>query len=85
MAGVPVVSRDVGSVSEILEDGVTGYLARKDIKDVAAKIEMVIEDLESGANLGKAATLRAMREFSSSVMTDAHLGLYKEVLDKVSR
>jgi glycosyltransferase involved in cell wall biosynthesis len=85
MAGVPVVSTDVGSVSEILEDGVTGYLARKDIKDMAAKIEMVIEDLESGAKLGKAATLRAKREFSSSVMADAHLGLYKEVLDKVSR
>ena len=85
MAGVPVVSTDVGSVSEILEDGVTGYLARKDIKDVAAKIEMVIEDLESGAKLGRAATLRAKREFSSSVMADAHLGLYKEVLDKVSR
>ena len=85
MAGVPVVSTNVGSVSEILEDGVTGYLAAKDIKDLSAKIEMVIEDLESGAKLGKAAKLRAKREFSSSVMADAHLGVYKEVLDKVSR
>jgi glycosyltransferase involved in cell wall biosynthesis len=85
MAGVPVVSTDVGSVSEILEDGVTGYLAGKDVKELASKIEMVIEDLESGAKLGKAAKLRAEREFSSSVMADAHLGLYKEVLDKVAR
>jgi glycosyltransferase involved in cell wall biosynthesis len=85
MAGVPVVSRDVGSVSEILEDGTTGYLASEDNKDLAAKIEMVIEDLGSGAKLGKAAKLRAKREFSSSVMVDSHLGLYKEVLDKVSR
>ena len=85
MAGVAVVSRDVGSVSEILEDGVTGFLASKDIKDLAAKIEMVIEDLESGAKLCKTAKLHAKREFSSSVMADAHLGLYKEVLDKVSR
>ena len=54
-------------------------------KDLAAKIEMVIEDLQSGAKLGKAAKLRAEREFSSSVMADAHLGLYKDVLDKVSR
>jgi hypothetical protein len=45
---------------------------------------MVIQDLESGAKLGKAAKLRAEREFSSSVMADAHLGLYKEVLDKVA-
>ena len=49
-----------------------------------AKIEMVMEDLESGAKLGKAAKLRAKREFSSSVMADAHLVLYKEVLDKVT-
>ena len=85
MAGVPVVSTDVGSVSEILEDGITGYLAGKDVKELAGKIEMVIQDLESGAKLGKAAKLRAEREFSSSVMADAHLGLYKDVLDKVSR
>ena len=85
MAGVPVVSTDVGSVSEILEDGITGYLAGKDVKELASKIEMVIEDLQSGAKLGKAAKLRAEREFSSSVMADAHLGLYKDVLDKVSR
>ena len=85
MAGVPVVSTDVGSVSEILEDGITGYLAGKDVKELASKIEMVIEDLESGAKLGRAAKLRAEREFSSSVMADAHLGLYKDVLDRVSR
>jgi glycosyltransferase involved in cell wall biosynthesis len=85
MAGVPVVSTDVGSVSEILEDGITGYLAGKDVKELAGKIEMVIQDLESGAKLGRAAKLRAEREFSSSVMADAHLGLYKDVLDKVSR
>ena len=85
MAGVPVVSTDVGSVSEILEDGITGYLAGKDVKELASKIEMVIQDLESGAKLGRAAKLRAEREFSSSVMADAHLGLYKDVLDKVSR
>ncbi len=85
MAGVPVVSTDVGSVSEILEDGVTGYLAGKDVKELASKIEMVIQDLQSGAKLGRAAKLRAEREFSSSVMADAHLGLYKDVLDKVSR
>jgi len=85
MAGVPVVSTDVGSVSEILEDGITGYLAGKDVKELASKIEMVIEDLQSGAKLGRAAKLRAEREFSCSVMADAHLGLYKDVLDKVSR
>ena len=85
MAGVPVVSTNVGSVSEILEDGITGYLAGKDVKELASKIEMVIQDLESGVKLGRAAKLRAEREFSSSVMADAHLGLYKDVLDKVSR
>ena len=85
MAGVPVVSTDVGSVSEIVEDGVTGYLAGKDVKELASKLEVVIQDLQSEAKLGKAAKLRAEREFSSSVMADAHLGLYKDVLDKVSR
>jgi len=85
MAGVPLVSTDVGSVSEILEDGITGYLASKESADLAAKIEKVLLDLESGAKMGKAAKLRAEREFSSSVMADAHFGLYRKVLDKVAR
>jgi len=85
MAGVPVVSTDVGSVSEILEDGITGYLASKEIADLAAKIEMVMRDLESGAKMGKAAKVRAERMFSSSVMADAHLDLYRKVLDEVTQ
>ena len=62
-----------------------GLTVKAGLSAIAAKIKMVIEDLESGAKLGRAAKLRAMREFSSSVMAEAHLGLYKEVLDKVSR
>lgn len=85
MAGVAVVSTDVGSVSEILEDGITGYLASKESADLVAKIEKVLLDLESGAKMGKAAAVRAEREFSSSVMADAHFGLYRKVLDKVAR
>ena len=85
MAGVAVVSTNVGSVSEILKDGVTGYLAGKEIRDLAAKIEMVIQDLDSGASMGKAARLRAELEFSSLVMTNAHLGLYRDVLDRVAQ
>jgi glycosyltransferase involved in cell wall biosynthesis len=84
MAGVPVVSTNVGSVSEILEDGATGYLASKDFRDLAAKIEFVIRDLESESKLGKAAKRRAEQEFSSAVMADAHLALYRGLLDKVS-
>ncbi len=85
MAGIAVVSTDVGSVSEIIEDGVTGFLARKEAKDLAAKIESVSRDLESEAKLGRAAKLRAEREFSSAVMAASHLELYKEVLDKVAQ
>ena len=85
MAGVPVVSTDVGSVAEIVEDGVTGRLAQKNSADLAAKVIEVMGEIEKSDELSKASQKRATREFSTEVMAKAHHNLYQRVLDKVTR
>ena len=85
MAGVPVVSTNVGSVSEIVEDGITGRLAKCEVEDLTAAIRSVVTSILEGNDLGRAAQIRATKEFSSQVMANAHLELYEKVLGKVSR
>lgn len=84
MAGVPVVSTDVGSVSEIVLDGVTGRLGSRSSEDLARKLRWVIAEIRGSDAMSKAAREHATREFSSDVMVMAHINLYRKVLDKVS-
>lgn len=85
MAGVPVVSTDVGSVSEIVEDGVTGRLTSSDSAALADAVIEVKESIRKNDAMGRAAQLRASREFSTEVMTRAHAELYRAILGKVKR
>jgi glycosyltransferase involved in cell wall biosynthesis len=85
MAGVPVVSTNVGSVSEIVEDGITGRLAKRDVAELSSAIREVVTSIHKNSDLGNAARSRALKEFSSQVMAEAHLKLYEKVLGKVSR
>ncbi|NCV77202.1 MAG: glycosyltransferase [Actinobacteria bacterium] len=83
MAGVPVVSTDVGSVSEIVEAGVTGYLAHRDSQALIDGVKRLSGN--SFKTMGNAAGARARLLFSAEVMVEAHIDLYKKVLGKVAR
>ena len=85
LAGVPVVSTDVGSVSEIVEDSKTGYLASRGLPSLAATLKPLVESAELRKTMGSAAKQRATELFSADVMVQAHLRLYRRLLDKVSR
>lgn len=85
MADVPVVSTDVGSVSEIVVDGVTGKLATREIESLVSALGPLVESKEMRTTMGQAAKKRAIELFSADVMVQAHLRLYRELLGRVSR
>lgn len=85
MAGVPVVSTDVGSVSEIVLDGVTGKLALRDGSNLNSALQEVLKSKCQGSNMGVEARSRALALFSATTMANAHLDLYKRILSSVSR
>ncbi|WP_352405039.1 glycosyltransferase [Sporanaerobacter acetigenes] len=78
--GLPVVSRPMGGIPEMIEDGVSGYLCEnvEDMKDVLLRLEG--NDLERrriGIN-----ALEKSKQFSSEIMTENYLKLYKGLYDK---
>ena len=84
MAGVPVVSTDVGSVVEIVIDGKTGKLAR-DLAGLIAGISWVKDSIAKGNELSVESKRHALAKFTIEKVASAHLKLYNEVLDRVWR
>ncbi|GAB4143228.1 MAG: hypothetical protein Fur0037_10780 [Planctomycetota bacterium] len=67
-AGVPVVATDVGAVTEILEDGVEGFVVpQRDPARLAAAIERLMDDPDARRRLGDAGAARFDRELDASV------------------
>ena len=72
--GTPVVAWRCGSVPEIVDEGVTGFVVASEDEAVAA--------VERAASLDRHA-VRAMfeRRFSATVMARNYVGLYRQLAD----
>lgn len=79
-AGLPIVSTDVGSVSDIVIDGVTGYLTKVSSEGLIQGIETLLENPELCHAFGKAGKERAKEFFSSPSMVEHHQKLYSQSL-----
>lgn len=79
LCGIPVVATDVGSASEVIEDGVTGRLVPVDAPAAAAAaLAEVLADAES---MGEAARVRTAERYSF----DRVLGAWAELLRDITR
>lgn len=81
-AGVPVVVTPVGDVPKVIKEGETGFLVKlKDSDELARKIEVVIARIENGsiADIIKKARRLVEDKYSSRVMADKYLEIYKNI------
>jgi glycosyltransferase involved in cell wall biosynthesis len=79
-AGLPIVSTDVGSVSDIVIDGVTGFLTEVTSEGLIQGITKLLENPELRHTFGKAGEQRARDFFSSHSMVEHHQRLYSQSL-----
>ncbi len=79
-AGIPVISTDVGGVSEMVTHGVTGLLAPPKSPDaIAEQILAVSSDASLRTNLIENARAKAYETFSLDGMLDAYRQHYEEM------
>ena len=79
-AGLPIVSTDVGSVSDIVKHGISGTLAGRSSAELAQGLKVLIQDLSLRDSYGLAGKTRANKYFSSQSMVAAHEQLYRDLL-----
>ena len=79
-AGLPIVSTNVGSVSDIVLDGVNGLLTEVSSKGLIEGVSALLDDPVLGHRFGKAGQERAREFFSSRAMVERHQRLYSQSL-----
>jgi glycosyltransferase involved in cell wall biosynthesis len=80
MAGLPVVTTNVGSVPEVVLDGVTGIVTGLDVQEIAEALEKLVNDKALRAQLGATAQEFTLSNFGVKRLVHDHEELYKKLL-----
>jgi glycosyltransferase involved in cell wall biosynthesis len=80
MAGLPVVTTNVGSVPEVVLDGLTGIVTDLDVREIADALEKLVIDMDLRTKLGAAAQAFTLSNFGVKRLVHDHEELYKKLL-----
>lgn len=71
--GVPVVATDVGSVGEVVDNGVTGYVVRPlDQVSIEASLSKLVSDPAARRRMGGVARVRATAKYDVEICAQLH-------------
>ena len=80
MAGLPVVTTRVGSVPEVVLDGITGIITGLDVQEIADALEKLANSSEIRAQMGAKAQEFTLANFGVKRLVRDHEELYKKLL-----
>jgi glycosyltransferase involved in cell wall biosynthesis len=80
MAGLPVVTTNVGSVPEVVLEGLTGIVTGLDVQELAVALEKLVNDKVLRSKLGAAAQEFTLSNFGVKRLVHDHEVLYKKLL-----
>ena len=80
MAGLPVVTTHVGSVPEVVLDGVTGIVTGLDVQEIADALEKLVNNKVLRTKLGADAQEFTLSNFGAKRLVHDHEELYKKLL-----
>ena len=85
MAGLPVVTTRVGSVPEVVLDGVTGIITSLEVEEIANALVKLANDNALRAHMGVAAKEFTLANFSVKRLVRDHEELYKKLLANLAK
>ena len=83
LAGCPLVVGGAGALTELVESGRNGLVARAgDADDLAEKVLSLLRDPQRAAALGRQAAIDANAKYAPAVVADETLQFYRSLLSK---
>ncbi|MCC7106050.1 MAG: glycosyltransferase family 4 protein [Chloroflexi bacterium] len=81
-SGTPVICSRLGGLTEVVEDGVTGYLVEPgDVQALHGRLAELLGAPARAARMGKAGRERALTQFTWQACAERCLSAYSELLD----
>ncbi|MGC3819018.1 MULTISPECIES: glycosyltransferase family 4 protein [unclassified Acinetobacter] len=79
--GLPVIASNSSALPEVVDNGITGLLCKKDdISSFTNAIRSIANDRELHQKMSHAGRLKAEQEFNLSKMVDQYLDIYLKIL-----
>ena len=85
MAQLPVVTTNVGSVSEIVLDNLTGLVTEVDVQEIADALERLVNSKTLRRQLGSAAREFTLANFGIERLVHDHERLYKRLISNPTK
>jgi len=85
MAGLPVVTTRVGSVPEVVLEGITGIITSLDVQEIADALEKLTNSAELRAQMGASAQEFTLASFGVKRLVRDHEVLYKKLMASRAR
>lgn len=82
LAGVPVVATNVGSVGEVVRDGVTGLLGPCDADELAVRAARLLVDEPLRREMGMRARMWTERSFGAARLVSDITGVYTAIAEE---
>ncbi len=80
LAGLPVIATNVGSMSDVVVDGLNGYLVEPLIEEIKSGVIALVESAELRESFGKKGRDLAQDRFSVDAMTQRHREIYSQAI-----
>ena len=81
LAGLPVVATNVGSNSEVIEHGVTGFVTEKDVDSIVTALKFLIASNHLPESMSEAAENSSSKKFNLETMLAHHQRIYNKLLE----
>lgn len=75
----PVVGHTSGATSEIVEDGVSGFIVENNVSDIVGKLNVLLSDHHLKTDMGSRARKRIQKNFTIHHMAKQYYRLYEQV------
>ena len=79
VAGLPVVSTNVGGISSLIEHGKTGLLTQTNASDIAEKVCQLIENKELHSKIKHESKAMARPRHDGNLIAERTLGIYQRI------
>lgn len=82
---IPVVSTDVGSIREVIEDGINGFICSSNVESLSMALKRLKDDSNLLEKMGQNGRKKALNKFSPQTSIKSQIIGYCRIMSKSNR